>query len=84
MNLHALWDSVILSQYDAIRLPLEDSSWELLGNNSDRLRKLYPRSLINSMANSADAWTEESFKIVKEHVYSGMRQQESLDGPRIT
>lgn len=83
-NLHALWDSVILSQYDAIQLPLSDSSWELLGNDSDRLRKLYPHTLINPLANSVDAWTEESFKIVKEHVYSGMRQQESLEGPWIT
>ena len=82
-NLHALWDSVILSQFDSIRLPLRDSSWELLGNHSDRQRKLYPRTLINPLANSVDAWTEESFKIVEDHVYTGMRQQESLEGPLI-
>ena len=83
-NLHALWDSVILSQSDSIRLPIRDSSWELLGNHSDRLRKLYPQTLMNPMANSVDAWTEESFEIVKEHVYSGMRQNESLEGSEIT
>jgi hypothetical protein len=33
-NLHALWDSVILSQADSISLPLNNDSWEKLGNQS--------------------------------------------------
>ena len=39
---------------------------------------------MNPMVNSVDSWTEESFEIVKEHVYSGMRQEESLEGSEIT
>jgi len=41
-NLHALWDSVILSESEDLKLPLSNASWTKLGEVSKTLREKYP------------------------------------------
>jgi hypothetical protein len=58
-------------------LPLSESSWNHLGNESLRLRTLHLNGLENSISIAAPAnakgWADESYDIVTSHVYEGLR-----------
>jgi hypothetical protein len=73
-NLHALWDSVLLTQTKDMTLPLSDQNWELLGNLSASLRSQYSPLEVEVLTGSSHDWAEESYRIVREEIYSQIHQ----------
>jgi hypothetical protein len=52
INLHALWDSVLLSQAEDFNLPLNETSWDKISETAESIKRKYLNSsnLIEEMS----------------------------------
>jgi hypothetical protein len=76
-NLHSLWDSCI-DVYGSIWAPLNQTEWELIGQQAKEITEMFPRERVAKRLNStcADDWAAESFVLAKEVVYDGIRMND--------
>ena len=72
-NLHALWDSVLLTQDSDFKLPLDQSDWAKLGAISEKLRKTHPLDNFKEDLKVPNAqWGEETYDIAAKYIYAGI------------
>ena len=87
-ELHAVWDSVALEFADSMAneygiygyatLPFSDDDWAAYGNIAQRYRDTY--DIEDAVAKDLDVfqWAADDFKIAKEFLYKGIKQNEEL------
>ena len=68
-NLHKLYDSVIYKYTGYVTLPLSESKWNYLKNETNTLTANYPISDDEIKPDDFKAWSDEGFSRAKDIVY---------------